>query len=1004
MPTYEVSSATTGKTYKVDTPYDRTPEEIQARVYYQELRDSDNYRFPQGLNTNQYTSQATKEDISGFQQFMYNFDKTDSAVGLFNTWLEADMPLLDETLAVLPFIESGAQKYGIDFLGLSPEEKRRRIEQTKEEELRRDHPDIYAAGVQEEGGVAGGIGSFVGALADPTTLLPIGAATKVGAMGVGAFLGGGYGVLDEKARSTEIDFGNVATTAALGAGLGLGGHVLVKAIQNKLKPNITDKELQDASTVVDDANQRLVDDAAAEIYSVDQGFGRVSRDTMGEIEMLPATASAATIARAHRKYQLTGQAYQVSKGTPVDPKVTRIETATGRTKEDIVAASIDSNKPIIQPTTLEVKVTANVSNEGITPVTQATNGLLSRYIESLSTQVGRISEPVKMQLRKVDVWTHAKVWERQQRVKPFTKFWNGGMFTKGISSEDKALATKYIYNRDFESAEKVIAKYGEENLNNFRDVGKLYDEMFDDLKTGYKNIDKLDNYWHRSIKDWDGLQQALGKEERNIFEELLQREAARLRSAGRLGADETLPEKERIRVFNNYFRGDMGRLIRERTLTASQKRRLETLDDELLKYYDDPIIALHKYIDEGTYDHARKVFFGKAGHVVGDGTFSTEKSVGALTNALVQNKQITPQQADELAELLKIRFVNGERSASNLVQGFRNAGYLTTLANPFSAAIQLADIGVSAYTNGLRNTLASMVSPKQISMKELGLDRVLAEEFRNEKFMAKTLHTAFTASGFRHIDRFGKDVVLNASLRKGRLGSLKRDSKFGKQLDTKYKAAFGDEYEALLNDLRTGQMTDRVKTYLWSELADVQPIALSEMPVKYLEMKNGRLFYMLKTWTAKQLDLMRRDIRDQWANGNKKQAVSNAVSYSLIVPSFGVSASYVKDSMLGRDPGLDEIEPRYIDAGLKMFGASEYLLQKTLEEQKVGDKLTTAALAFLPPYKHITDTATELGKALDKDDPEWGRVIRHAPIVGRYYYNFHGGGLENYKAFKDARE
>lgn len=998
MKSYEATSSITGKTYKVESPDIRTIEEIQARIYFKELNDDDNYRFPKGLNPANYTSEVTKEDISSFQQFMYNFDKAETDLGLFSTWLEADMPLLDETLAVLPGIESGSQKYGTDFLGLSPEEKRARIEEAKEMELQRDYPEIYAAGVQDEGGVAGGFGTFFGALASPTTAVPIGATTKIGAVGVGALLGGTYGVLGEKARSTEIDFGNVATTAALGGGLGLGGHLLVKAVQNKLKPKATEKDVAESGQVVDDVNQELVDDVVKETYQADTYFSTTYGKT---VTILPANASAKEVARAHRKYLLTGEPYEVAK-SPLS-KVERAEQRVGKSKEEILAASAESGKPIVQPSSVEAKVVGNVTDEGITPVTRATNGVLSRYIESLSTQVGRISPAIQLQLRKVDMWTHAKVWERQQRVKPFTKFWNGGVFTKSISREDKELVSSYLYNGNFESAEKVISKYGKENVEHFKEVSKLYDEMFEELKTGYPNINKRDNFWHRSIKDWDGLQKALGKEETDIFQELLKKETARLRAAGKLGKQESLPKKERIRVFNNYFRGNIGNLIRERTLTAAQKRRLQSLDKELIKYYDDPIVALHKYIDEGTYDHARKVFFGKAGKVTGEGTFSTENSVGALIENMARKGEVTPQQADELAELLKIRFINGERTASGLVQGFRNAGYLTTLANPFSAAIQLADVGVSAYTNGLRNTLASMVSPKQVSMKELGLDRVLAEEFRNEKVLAKTLHAAFTASGFRQIDRFGKDVVLNAALRKGRLGALKRDSKFGRKLDSKYKETFGEEYQALINELKAGQMTERVKMYLWSELADVQPVSLSEMPVNYLEMRNGRLLYMLKTWTAKQLDLMRRDIRDQWANGNKKQAVSNAISYSLIIPSFGVGASYVKDSMLGRDPDLDEIEPRYIDAALKMFGASEYLLQKTLAEDKAGDKLTTAARAFLPPYKHITDTVTELDKALRKDDPEWSRVIRHAPIVGRFYYNFYGGGLENYEAFKDSR-
>ena len=1014
MPIYEVKSANTEKTYRVETEFESTEEALKSRIYYQELRDKSNQRFPEGLNPEKYDSKDKKEEVSSFTQALYGFSSADNDLDLASTWLEAEFPIIDNALSVIPGIESGAQKYGIDFLGLNPEEKRARVAEYKEQELRRDYPEIYEAGMQDEGGIAGGVGSFVGMIASPTSLIPVGATTKMGAVGIGALLGGVYGGLSEKSRSSDVDFGNVAKSVALGAGISLAGHTLVKAVQRRLKPKTTEEDIRKSGEIVDDANQELLDDAVKEVYEV-EGFGRLGgspvegadyrpiREILAEQRsagtVLPSDASTAEIVRAHRKSMLTGEPFKIAKDPR--PKPTKIEERTGRSKEELGAASVESGKPYIDPSAAEVKAVGNVGSAGITPNTKATNSGLARYIESMSTQIGRISKPIQLALRRVDVYTHAKVAERQQKVMPFTRFWNGGMFTKSISPADKALVTKYLYNGDAKSVEKIIAGYGDEVMESYDGVRKVFDEMFVDLKSGYKDVTKVENYWHRSIKDWKGLQKALGKEETDLFEQLLDKEAKRLRASGKLGKGETLPQQERERVFNAYFRGFRGNFINEKTLTAAQKRKIEQLDDSLTKFYDDPIVALHKYIDEGTSDHARKVFFGNAARVTGEGTFVTEGSVGALVDGLVRKKNITPQQADELAELLKIRFVNGEKSASNLVQGFRNVGYLTTLANPFAAAIQLADIGVSAYANGLRNTIASMITPKNISMKELGLDRVIAEEFKNEKFLAKTLHKAFTASGFRHIDRFGKDVVLNAALRKGRIGALKNNSKFGKQLESKYKKAFGNEYEALVSELKSGQMTERVKLYLWSELADVQPVSLSEMPIKYLEMKNGRLLYMLKTWTAKQLDLMRRDIRDEYANGNKKQAISNAISYSLIIPSFGVGANYVKDSMLGRDPGLDEIEPMYIDSALRMVGASAYLVGRVSEADTGGDKLKETLRPFAPPYQHIVDAADALGKAVNDDNPNWNRVIRHAPVVGRFYYNFFGGGLENHYKYKD---
>jgi len=44
----------------------------------------------------------------------------------------------------------------------------------------------------------------------------------------------------------------------------------------------------------------------------------------------------------------------------------------------------------------------------------------------------------------------------------------------------------------------------------------------------------------------------------------------------------------------------------------------------------------------------------------------------------------------------------------------------------------------------------------------------------------------------------------------------------------------------MIKDLQEGRITENVKYYAFNKLADCQPIALSEMPLKYLTSGNGR--------------------------------------------------------------------------------------------------------------------------------------------------------------------
>jgi hypothetical protein len=51
-------------------------------------------------------------------------------------------------------------------------------------------------------------------------------------------------------------------------------------------------------------------------------------------------------------------------------------------------------------------------------------------------------------------------------------------------------------------------------------------------------------------------------------------------------------------------------------------------------------------------------------------------------------------------------------------------------------------------------------------------------------------------------------------------------------------------------------MTDDVKMYLFMKLSQVQPLTQSEMPVGYLKNPNLRIFYMLKTFSIRQVSYM----------------------------------------------------------------------------------------------------------------------------------------------------
>ena len=45
-----------------------------------------------------------------------------------------------------------------------------------------------------------------------------------------------------------------------------------------------------------------------------------------------------------------------------------------------------------------------------------------------------------------------------------------------------------------------------------------------------------------------------------------------------------------------------------------------------------------------------------------------------------------------------------------------------------------------------------------------------------------------------------------------------------------------------MEEFKNGEVTENTKLYVFNEIADIQPITLSEMPLKYLTGGNGRIF------------------------------------------------------------------------------------------------------------------------------------------------------------------
>lgn len=891
-------------------------------------------------------SEATPESkqASWWEKVRFGFSSTNSDIQNLGLILESKFPIAFDILEAgldnkFPHLNAGnvEEDERDAYLALTEDERRNFLNQKKNDRLKADFPELYASGESSGWELAG---SFAGVLNSPTTLTPFGATWKVG-IGVGALLGLEYDLLDQYAKTGEIDPSQSGTATVVG-GVGGGVAVGLSKLWHTVRGSMQNK------AAIKDADK-----------------------LMGDAEVAMAKA--------------------VAEDVPL-PKISEyVQKATGKTREELAQAVLVSGRKPRLPSKDEALALVQIQKDNmLDPAIRSSNSYIDQLLGVLSTRVGMINQNMKLKLRDLDMATHEKTHVGIEKVKPFEKA------LRRLPKKERLTVNRMLYNGDFDDALAILRRYDKEAGSKFGVVTKLFKDSYKDLKNaGYKSLKDIPNYFPRVIKDWDGMQAYLrrtgqGRKSENVIMKAIKSRAAQLKV-------KKLPVEEEQRIINNVLRGYAPKINNE-GLSFVEDRTLPRLTDEMMQFYADPIESLHTYIRSTANNIEKRKFFGQSAKAVGDDGLDIDDSID--TYLAEQLKDLHPVDADVLRSLLNARFINGEKGANNIIQGIRNMGYLTTLANPIAAATQLSDISIAAFNNGLRNTVKAMVfGDKRVSMQKFGLDDIIAEEFSNEAVLARTLHKFFTLSGFRAVDKYGKNVLLRGAWNKGQ--DWAKTPKGMAKLKAKYGEAYGPEFQNLVDDLKASKITQNTKLYLWSELADVQPIALSETPQKYLEVPNGRLLYSLKTFALKQLDILRREVW-QKRNTNPKEAIRNALIYATLVPTSVVGVEELKKMMLGRE-ALDpeDFPDEWLMNLMSIFGGSEYVNDRYIKQGDVSGAIMNTVSPAVNYLNAIAKAGIGTVEGIMGDSDGFtdaqNEILNQLPIIGRFWQNYFGGGLEAYE-------
>lgn len=615
----------------------------------------------------------------------------------------------------------------------------------------------------------------------------------------------------------------------------------------------------------------------------------------------------------------------------------------------------------------------------VTKVISKTDEGAEKTLTPISTRLENIDPSLKTAMRRFEYDAMQTIQKGKLSVSPYLK-----KLKKSIEKDNFSDLDLAFKNGDITKINEINKKYG---------IEKEYDAIRNTLDDIYKRANEVGfdvgyqkNYIPRMIKDIEGFLEYFGKQEYwSILDEAIKRKEMDL---GRY-----LTQEEKASLINTMVRGYQGGQITLSGTGAMKERIIDLVTPEINKFYYDSPTSLIKYVEEVNDKIAARKFFGKGNKA--EGFNNVEDSIGAYTTDLLAKGKITPKQEFELRDMLNARF--NAKGTHGIVGLYKNLAYMDVMGSFLNAVTQLGDQAWSLYRNGLLGTLKadikSITGKSKITKESLGIEASrIAQEFSDVGKTAKAVDKLFELIGLNKMDRFGKESLVNGAIEKYQKLAKNPDIDFLKKLDDIFEKESGQ----VLLDLKSGEITENVKFLAFNELLDFHPVALSEMPEMYLKGGNGRIFYMLKSYTLKQFDIFRREAFRKMARGNVWKGTKNLLSLASLVIICNGTADEIKDLLTGRKTKLSD---RVIDQIATLAGFSRYSLGK-ISEVGLGSALIGQ---IIPPTNFIDNMSKDLinlYKDFDKSaDINQLKTVQDIPLIGKFYYWWFGKGAENTKKY-----
>ena len=466
-------------------------------------------------------------------------------------------------------------------------------------------------------------------------------------------------------------------------------------------------------------------------------------------------------------------------------------------------------------------------------------------IQPISSRIEKISPRIYLEMMRFEQRIAIKTNIRMKQVEDFIKT------MAKVRSENKKEylnLTLHLLNGNVGTANQILERYG------WSIPRQVLDEIWADSEDVGYTMNYEWFYYPRKVKDVKEFLDRFAKTENSNVQSEIEKIIRKKREQARKRWEEFTKQQEADLINQLLMDGEVEWI----TLWSwhMKQRKVDSITKNMLEFYEDPVDALLQYITWMTeaIEKARFLWQGKKWEI---------KTLWEF----ISDEWVKWWDAEELEKLLLSRF--NYAPMSKWVAWLKNIANIIHLWSPSSALSQLADISFSLIENWLTNIVEWLAGKYNLDLDALWITNrweELKSQWKNESSLDKIQRFTFRWTWFNMMDQFWKKLLVVSTLNKLKKYAKKNDPQLRKDLSRRFDDP--KMIDGVIEDLKNWVMSENVNLFLFTKLADVQPLTRMQMPKTYLTSWNGRIFYQFKTFAVKQLDYMiqkwKRDLQTKW--------------------------------------------------------------------------------------------------------------------------------------------